>query len=133
MEIKQEIRYAFEAERHITRLSDIRAKMSQMIQLSPAELIVELVFHYNTILDQLVIYHPRQYDVETPVALSIRERVDELNFLREDGDPLTRQLLFSHEELMDQIIVRREKELDTLEKNVMSHLELLCQQIKQVP
>ena len=51
----------------------------------------------------------------------------------EDGDILTQQLLFLHQELINQIIIRREKEIDKLEKNVMLQLVLLYQQIKVFP
>ena len=133
MEIKQEIRYAFEAYRHIMRLCDIREEMVQLIQTSPAEIIVELVYHYNIILNQLIIYQRRQYKVETPIALSIEERINLISSLREDSDILTQQLLFLHEELINQIIIRREKEINKLEKDIMLQLVLLYQQIKVFP
>ena len=133
MEIKQEIRYAFEAYRHIMRLCDIREEMFRLIQTSPAEIIVELVYHYNIILNQLIIYQRRQYEVETPIGLSLEERINLIASLREDGDILTQQLLFLHEELINQIIIRREKEIDKLEKNVMLQLILLYQQVKVFP
>ena len=126
-------RYAFEAYRHIMRLCDIREEMFQLIQTSPAEIIVELVYHYNIILNQLIIYQHRQYKVETPIVLSIEERINLISSLREDGDILTQQLLFLHEELINQIIIRREKEIDKLEKNVMLQLILLYQQVKVFP
>ena len=133
MEIKQEIRYAFEAYRHIMRLCDIQEKMFQLIQISPAEIIVELVYHYNIILNQLIIYQHRQYEVETPIGLSVEERFNLIESLRENGNTFTQQLLFLHEELIIQIIIRREKEIDKLEKNIKSQLILLNQQIKLFP
>lgn len=128
MEIKQEIRYVFEEHRHLMRLCDIREEMFQLIRTSPAEIIVELVYHYNIILNELIVYHPRQYNVEIPVALSIEERLNLVLSLYEDGDLLTRRLLFLHDILMNQIITRRNKEIDTLEKNVNLQLILLQQQ-----
>ena len=107
--------------------------MFQLIQISPAKIIVELVYHYNIILNQLIIYQHRQYEVETPIGLSVEERFNLIESLRENGNTFTQQLLFLHDELIIRIIIRREKEIDKLEKNIKSQLILLNQQIKLFP
>ena len=49
--------------------------MFQVIQILPTKIIVELVYHYNIVLNQLIIYQYRQYEVQHCLCFLLKKEL----------------------------------------------------------
>ena len=134
--IKTDIATFFEYNEYYITSSRMIILITQLLQLSSSEIVEELFYHYNDIWKnwtnwQQCYYSCPRYIAVIPTIVSVEEQHILRVTLYEDDDRKTRDMLFMHDMLVQEIVNCRSDNISKLEHNIELHLSNLQKVLKE--